>query len=152
MNIKVNHLTESDKQDWQKLYRAYAEFYNMPMEQTTLDTVWSWIHNEDKEFYGLIAKDENNQALGLMHFRAMPSPLRGSDVGFLDDLFVTPEARGTEVIELLYKELNDFGSQQAWPLIRWITADNNYRARNVYDKISQKTTWVTYQLDIVKST
>ncbi len=148
MNINVSHLAESDKQDWQQLYRAYAEFYNMPMEQITLDTVWSWIQNEHKEFYGLIAKDENNQALGLMHCRAMPSPLRGSDVGFLDDLFIVPEARGSEVIDLLYKELNNFGRQQGWPLIRWITAENNYRARNVYDKISDKTAWVTYQLDI----
>jgi len=149
MKITVSHLAESEKQDWQKLYRAYAEFYKMPMEQSTLDTVWSWIHNEQKEFYGLIAKDENNQALGLMHFRAMPSPLRGYDVGFLDDLFIVPEARGSKVIDLLYKELNNFGSQKGWPLIRWITADNNYRARNVYDKIADKTAWVTYQLDIV---
>ena len=148
MNITVNHLTETDKQDWQKLYRGYAEFYNMPMEQNTLDNVWSWIHNNEKEFYGLIARNNKNQAVGLMHFRAMPSPLRGSEVGFLDDLFITPEARGTDVIDLLYKELNDFGSRQGWPFIRWITAENNYRARNVYDKISQKTAWVTYQLDI----
>jgi len=148
MNIAVTKLAESDKQDWQKLYRAYAEFYKMPMEQSTLDTVWSWIHNDKKEFYGLIAKDHENQALGLMHFRAMPSPLRGSDVGFLDDLFILPKARGSEVIDLLYKELNNFGNQQGWPFIRWITAENNYRARNVYDKISERTAWVTYQLAI----
>ncbi len=148
MNINVSHLTELDRQDWEQLYRGYAEFYKMPMEQTTLDTVWSWIHNEQKEFYGLIAKDEQNQALGLMHCRAMPSPLRGSEVGFLDDLFVVPEARGTGVVEALYAELNNFGNQQGWPLIRWITAENNYRGRNLYDKISEKTAWVTYQLAI----
>ena len=145
MNITVNHPTESDKKEWEQLYRGYAEFYNMPMEQSTLDTVWSWIHNKDKDFFGLIAKDENNQALGLMHCRAMASPLRGAEVGFLDDLFVVPEARGSEVVEALYAELNSLGKQQGWPFIRWITADNNYRARNVYDKISEKTAWVTYQ-------
>lgn len=145
MTITVSSLKESDKQDWQTLYRAYAEFYKVPMEQSTLDTVWSWIHNEHKEFYALIAKDHKNQALGLMHFRAMPSPLRGSEVGFLDDLFVIPEARGTDVVEALYAELNNFGNQKGWPFIRWITADNNYRARNVYDKIAERTAWVTYQ-------
>ena len=146
MKIEVSHLNETDKEDWQTLYRGYAEFYKMPMEQSTLDTVWSWIQNEQKEFYGLIARDDKEQALGLMHFRAMASPLRGSEVGFLDDLFIIPEARGTEVIEVLYAELNAFGKQQGWPFIRWITAENNYRARNVYDKISEKTAWVTYQL------
>lgn len=148
MSIKVSPLNESDKPMWETLYRGYAEFYKMPMEQTTLDTVWSWIQNENKEFYGLIAKDDTNQALGLMHFRAMPSPLRGSEVGFLDDLFVVPEARGKDVVEALYAELNNFGKEKGWPFVRWITADNNYRARSVYDKIAEKTAWVTYQLDI----
>lgn len=148
MNISVRHLAAEDKQAWQKLYRGYAEFYNMPMEQKTLETVWSWIHNAEKEFYGLIAIDDKNQGVGLMHFRAMPSPLRGSEVGFLDDVFIVADARGTEVIYQLYAALNHFARQQDWPFIRWITADNNYRARNVYDKISEKTTWVTYQLGI----
>ena len=148
MVITVSHLAEEDKKEWQKLYHGYAEFYNMPMEQKTLDTVWSWIHDEEKEFYCLIANNDKNQGIGLMHFRAMPSPLRGTDVGFLDDLFITPEARGTDAIHLLYAKLNNFGSRRGWPLIRWITAENNYRARNVYDKIADKTAWVTYQLDI----
>ena len=148
MTISVAYLSESDKYDWENLYRGYADFYKMPMQQSTLDTVWSWIQNEGIEFYGIIARDEQHQALGLMHFRAMPSPLRGTEVGFLDDLFVVPEARGTEVVEALYAELNNFGKQQGWPFIRWITADNNYRARNVYDKIAEKTAWVTYQLAV----
>ncbi len=148
MNITVSHLSEADKEDWQTLYYSYAEFYKVPMNQTILDTVWSWIHNEHKEFYGLIAKDQNGQALGLMHCRAMASPLRGAEVGFLDDLFVVPEARGTNTVDALYADLNKLGKQKGWPFIRWITADNNYRARNVYDKISERTSWVTYQLPI----
>lgn len=148
MQISISHPTESDKANWENLYRGYAEFYNMPIEQSTLDTVWSWIQNENKDFFGLIAKDEKGQAIGLMHCRSMPSPLRGAEVGFLDDLFVIPEARGKEVVEALYAELNKVGKQQGWPFIRWITADNNYRARNVYDNISEKTAWVTYQMPI----
>lgn len=146
--MNVSHPIESDKSDWENLYRGYAEFYKMPMEQSTLDAVWSWIHDNAKSFFSLIAKDDNGNALGLMHFRAMPSPLRGAEVGFLDDLFIIPEARGTDVIHKLYAELNNFGKQLGWPFIRWITADDNYRARNVYDKIADKTTWVTYQLPV----
>ena len=148
MGINVKHLCESDKGDWQQLYHAYAEFYKMAMEQETLDAVWSWILNENKEFFGIIARDDKNQALRLMHFRSMPSPLRGSNVGFLDDLFIVPEARGGDVVDALYQELNKVGSEEDWPFIRWITAEDNYRARNVYDKISARTSWITYQLDI----
>jgi len=148
MTINVLAPNSSDMEAWQTLYRGYADFYNMPMNQSILDNVWSWIFDENNKFYALIAKDEHQQALGLMHFRAMPSPLRGSEVGFLDDLFIIPEARGSKAIDALYQGLNDFGKQQGWPFIRWITADDNYRARNVYDKIADKTAWVTYQYTI----
>ncbi len=59
-----------------------------------------------------------------------------------------PEVRGKGVVELLYKALNDFGVQQGWPFVRWITAENNYRGRAVYDKIAEKTAWQTYQMAV----
>jgi len=86
--------------------------------------------------------------MGLMHCREMPSPLRGAMVGFLDDLFVMPEYRGSDCVQKLYQALNDLGKQRGWPFIRWITAEDNYRARGLYDKISDKTQWQTYQMAI----
>jgi len=80
---------------WETLYSEYAEFYHVPMTSEILDTVWSWIFEEDYGFYALVAKNENNRPIGLMHFREIPSPLRGKTVGFLDDLFVLLESRGT---------------------------------------------------------
>ena len=95
MKITVGALTPDDRQEWETLYREYAEFYQVPMTSEILDTVWSWIFEEDYGFYALVAKNGNNRPIGLMHFREMPSPLRGKKVGFLDDLFVLPESRGT---------------------------------------------------------
>ena len=86
--------------------------------------------------------------MGLAHFREMPSPLRGTNIGFLDDLFVLPEKRGGKVVTLLIEELKKEAIEKNWGIIRWITQDNNYRARNLYDKISQKTDWNTYEMKI----
>ncbi len=146
MQVVVAPLIHSDREQWQNLYHGYAEFYKMPMKKQTLETVWGWIFDPENPFYCLLAKNSDGSAVGLMHFRAMPSPLRGSTVGFLDDLFVTPEARGLGVVEVLYKELDAAAKENDWPFVRWITAENNYRGRAVYDKISEKTHWVTYQL------
>jgi len=52
------------------------------MTSEILDTVWSWIFEEDYGFYALVAENGNNRQIGLMHFREMPSPLRGKKVGF----------------------------------------------------------------------
>ncbi len=148
MKVNVSKLEQNDEKQWGALYYAYAEFYNMPMSQETLNTVWSWIFDDNNKFFALIAKDEDGNALGLMHFRAMPSPLRGAEVGFLDDLYIIPESRGMGVVDSLYQALNKFAQQQGWPFVRWITADNNYRGRAVYDKIAEKTHWLTYQMPV----
>lgn len=148
MTTNVTSLVPADRADWEVLYHGYAEFYQVPMNDDILETVWDWIHDDANPFFGLIARDDNGKALGLMHCRQMPSPLRGALVGFLDDLFVNPDARGQGVVEALYAALNDLGKKQGWPFVRWITADNNYRGRAVYDKLSEKTHWVTYQMKV----
>lgn len=146
--LNVTPPTLDDEPLWRQLYCGYADFYNMPMTDEILKTLWSWIHDDHNPFYAIVARNSDGRLLGLMHFRAMPSPLRGAMVGFLDDLFVSPDARGKGVVEALYVALEHQGRKKGWPLIRWITAENNYRARSVYDKLSSKTGWITYQLDI----
>ena len=148
MTVSVSSLAPGDRAQWKLLYHGYAEFYRVPMNDEILDTVWGWIQDADNPFFGLVAKNEAGDCVGFMHCRQMPSPLRGAQVGFLDDLFVAPDARGQGVVEALYEALNRLGREQGWPFIRWITAEDNARARAVYDKLSDKTHWVTYQMAI----
>jgi len=146
MEYVVTKLDSSDREQWHRLYRGYAQFYEMPMSEETLETVWQWIFDPQQPFYSLIAKDEEGLAVGLMHYRAMPSPLRGSQVGFLDDLFVEPSCRGSGVVDLMFDRLKQEAQAHGWPFTRWVTAENNYRGRAVYDRVAEKTQWQTYQL------
>ncbi len=148
MTLAITQLDRDDYTEWKSLYRAYGKFYNMPLDQKTLDTVWSWIFDSKNPFYALIAKDEQGNGVGLMHYREMPSPLRGTVVGFLDDLYIQPHYRGNGAIDAMFDALNDAAKAHGWPFVRWITAENNYRARAVYDRVATKTHWQTYQMDI----
>lgn len=148
MTITVTALSPEDRDSWEQLYRGYAEFYQMPMTPQTLERVWSWIQVPSPRLYALIAKNEAGDAVGLMHYREMISPLRGVSVGFLDDLFVLPTHRGSGVADLLFDHLHQAAKQQGWPTVRWITADNNYRGRAVYDRLADKTQWLTYQMAV----
>jgi len=148
MTIQIDAATVADKAAWQVLYRGYATFYKMPMTEQTLDTVWSWIHDEANAFWCRLARQSDGKPVGLMHFREMPSPLRGCHIGFLDDLFVDPDARGLGAVNALFDDLTEHARVRGWPSVRWITADDNYRARAVYDRLSHKTQWNTYQLNI----
>ena len=146
--MKVEELNHSDKEEWAKLYRGYAEFYEMEMNEGILDTVWSWILSPDIKFYAIGVSSKDGVLIGFMHFREMPSPLRGKLVGFLDDLFVHPDFRGSGAVQSLFKELKSIAVKNNWPYVRWITATDNSRARKVYDKISDPIDFVTYQMQI----
>ena len=149
MKVSVSDLQISDRSDWIELYGLYAEFYQMPMNVKILDMVWYWVFDESNKFYAKIARREDGLALGILHYREMPSPLRGELVGFVDDIYVKAEYRGLGVIDSLFDALSQSAKDNDWSFVRWITADNNYRARAVYDKVSDRTQWLTYQMNLL---
>jgi ribosomal protein S18 acetylase RimI-like enzyme len=76
----------------------------------------------------------------------MPSPLRGKYIGFLDDLYVDPKHRRNGIGEKIIKELNEISRRNNWNLVRWITRDDNTKAKSLYEKLSKKTNWEVYEL------
>jgi len=146
--VKVEQVNRVDKESWKLLYQGYADFYKMPMNDEIQEIVWSWIFDKNNKFYAIGVKSSKNKLVGFMHYREMPSPLRGALVGFLDDLYIHPDYRGTGAAQALFKELKIISKYNGWPYVRWITAADNHRARNVYDKISNTIDFVTYQMPI----
>lgn len=146
MTIAISRPTDAERTGWARLFALYAEFYRMPMEEDTIGRVWGWLHDPAHPLEGLVAKSREGAVLGLAHYRPMPSALRGVEIGFLDDLFVAPEARGRNLGEALIQAVADEARRHGWPAVRWITAEDNSRARRLYDRVAAKTHWVTYEI------
>jgi ribosomal protein S18 acetylase RimI-like enzyme len=139
----IRDIQLKDKENWEKLYRGYADFYKVEINEKILQTVWSWLNDKNHEVQGIVYEVEEN-IIGFAHYRRMPSPLRGQDIGFLDDLFVDPGHRGKKIGEKIINELKKISKSKGWNLIRWITRDNNLRAKTLYDRVAEKTNWETY--------
>lgn len=134
--------------EWERLYIAYAAFYTVEQTPEMRDRVWSWIQDREHMLDALIAVDPADRPIGLAHFRSFVRPLAATLGGFLDDLFVDPAARGSGAATALIAALAEEGRRRGWSVIRWITAENNYRARAVYDRLAARTGWVTYDLKL----
>ena len=117
----------------------------MEINDKILQTVWNWLHDKNHEVEGLVY-EFNGAIVGLAHYRGMPSPLRGQDIGFLDDLFVDPKHRGQKIGEKLINKMKEISKFKGWNLVRWNTRDDNARAKSLYDKVSEKTNLVVYEL------
>ncbi len=78
--------------------------------------------------------------------RAFARPSTASIGGYLDDLYVDPHARGTGAADALLAALAQLAAERGWSVVRWITADDNHRARSKYDQHATRTHWITYDM------
>lgn len=137
----------ADFANWAKLYAGYAAFYGVTQTDAMRARVWSWLQDSGHTVQGLVA-EEGGQLIGLAHFRPFSRPLSASTGGFLDDLFVDTAARGSGAAAALIAGVKAEGQMQGWTVIRWITADDNYRARTLYDRVAERSKWVTYDIKL----
>jgi len=145
--MQIRRPDAEDFTAWSGLYSGYAAFYQVPQTDEMRARVWGWINDPAHEVEALLAV-KDGRVLGLAHFRAFARPLSASTGGFLDDLFVSPDARGSGAAAALIAGVAEEGHRRGWSVIRWITAENNYRARGLYDQVALRTPWVTYDLKL----
>lgn len=138
--------TPDDLAAWRHLYRQFAEHYTVPVRAEHQDLVWSWVMDPSHPLQCLLAVTSSGELHGLAHYRAFTRPLAGSVGCFLDDLLVDEEVRGSGAADALLHGLRQIAADNGWTVIRWITADDNHRARSVYDEFAVRTMWVTYDM------
>jgi RimJ/RimL family protein N-acetyltransferase len=148
MSVSVRAVALGDHADWARLYAGYADFYKVVQTDAMRATVWDWIHDPACETEGLVAVDAAGRVIGITHFRPYRRPLSASIGGFLDDLFVDPQARGSGAAQAMIAGVEAIGHARGWSVIRWITAADNARARVVYDRLAVATPWVTYDIKL----
>ena len=143
---RTQFVAPQDFAEWRRLFQGYADFYKVSINDEIADTVWRWLLNPDHDMEGLIAFDSENRAVGIAHVRRCPRPLGGCEIGFLDDLFVVPEARGGGVADALFQALKALAAERNWSTIRWLTQDFNERGRAFYDRYTDgPTPFIMYQ-------
>ena len=145
--VTVRPLQAADGAAWERLYQGYAALYKVAQTAEMRARVWGWLMDERHEMTGLVAQ-KDGALVGLAHVRPFARPLSATVGGYLDDLFVDPAARGAGVADALFAAIKAEGQARGWSVIRWITADDNYRARSVYDRLAERTKWITYDMKV----
>lgn len=135
------------KAEWRSLFDGYTIFYKREPADGVAEAVWAWINDPTHEVEGVLAL-LNGEPVGLAHFRRQPRPALGQDMGYLDDLFVDPQVRGQAIGRRLLDHVAGVGRRRGWGVVRWTTADDNYRARGLYDQVARKTSWNLYEMTI----
>jgi ribosomal protein S18 acetylase RimI-like enzyme len=144
----IRAIEANDYAGWNQCYAAYAEFYAVEQTQVMRDQVWQWMHQSTPSIDAFVAVDKANNVLGFLHYRTFVRPLAASIGGYVDDLFVVPEVRGQGIAGQLINAVVAIGQASQWSVVRWMTAEDNQRARACYDRIADHTHWQTYQIQL----
>ncbi len=147
MVLTIRPVEARDYTAWDPLYVGYCEFYRVPTTPEKRRVVFDWLMDEAQVLEGLVA-ELDGKVVALAHFREMPRPLHGTMMGFLDDLFVDPDARGAKVGEAMFERLAQICRERGWKVMRWLTQDHNYRARTLYDRIGAKSLLNLYEMNV----
>ena len=144
----VGTLQESDRAQWEQLYRGYIAFYKRDEPQTFYDQNFARLL-EDKSVHVLLARDgkDDSKLLGLAHFILHPS--MSGDVCYLQDLFTDPEGRGKGVgTKLINAVVGWCRAKGGIGKVYWNTHEGNPAREKLYDVVGQHKGFVKYQVDV----
>jgi GNAT superfamily N-acetyltransferase len=142
-DFRIRPVAEADRPAWAQLFRGYRDFYALTPDEAVVDTVWGWLTDPSHELQGLVA-ERDGALVGIAHWRRFARPSRGGTAIFLDDLFTAPAARSGGIGRALIARLQEIAAREGLLEVRWITSETNTGAQRLYDRIAERSPFLTY--------
>lgn len=144
MSVTIRPIRAEDEAEWRVLWTGYLEFYETSVAEEVYQSTFARLLSDDPhEFRGLVA-EKDGKLIGLTHYLFHRHAWKIENVIYLQDLFVSKDARGTgagrALIEAVYAEADKAGC----PAVYWLTQDFNTTARQLYDRIANLTPFIRY--------
>lgn len=112
MPMKIRPAAEQDRDEWDALFEAYCEFGGDRQTAEMRDRVWGWINDEAAQTICFVAENDQNEVVGLVHFRSYERPMPATKGAYIDDMFVAPSARGHGVVDRLIQSVGEHAKEQ----------------------------------------
>ena len=145
VGLTVRPLAAADRTGWQALYRGYQGFYGFhDRPDGFYDAAFARLKGgEARDFHGLLA-EADGVPLGLAHYVFHPNLWRPEGVCYLQDLFTAPAARGQGAGRALIAAVYAAADAAGVPSVYWLTAEDNYPGRMLYDRVGVKSPFIRY--------
>jgi GNAT superfamily N-acetyltransferase len=146
--VEVRPAREDEIEEMLPLIRAYCEFYGAEPKDEGLRGMFRRLINDQSQGAVFIARD-GGRAVGFATLDWKWSSLKAARIGYLEDLFVHPDARGKGIADALIEVCAERCRELGMPAMAWQTAPDNHRAQQVYNRIGAKfDTYLEYDLTL----
>ena len=144
MTVTIRPLRAEDEPQWRVLWTGYLDFYEASVSEEVYKASFARLLSDDpNEFHGLVA-EKDGQLIGLTHYLFHRHGWKIENVVYLQDLYVSPEARGTGAGRALIEAVYAAADEAGCPSVYWLTQDFNVTARQLYDRIATQTPFIKY--------
>jgi GNAT superfamily N-acetyltransferase len=147
--LTIGTVGSDDVEELLPMLRAYCDFYRVDPAEERLRALVTALIDDPAEGVQLIARGNHGAALGFATIFWTWQTLDAGRVGVLNDLFVVPLSRGSGTGRALIERARQLCRERGAEKLVWETAPDNAVAQRLYDGLgAQKSTWLTYELDV----
>ncbi len=146
--ITIRPPQADDFKVWEKLWQGYCDFYEESVPPVVTENTWARMLDENEPLFGLVAQDSSGKLVGFTNCVVHAGTWSKRDSCYLEDLFVSTDARGLGAGRALIEAVAAKGREQGWQRVYWQTKQDNATARALYDKLAPVGDWVRYDIDL----
>jgi GNAT superfamily N-acetyltransferase len=148
--ITIRPVAAADEAGWMALWRGYLEFYEEDIpEEVSRHTFARVLDPKAGHIGSLVAATAEGRLVGLLTYIVHEITWSQAPACYLEDLFVADDVRGQGIASALIERMVEIGKAAGWHRIYWNTARDNVRAQKLYNRLSERTGWVRYDIDLV---
>ena len=146
--IAIAAVRAEDHAEWLDLFHGYLAFYEAHLDDATIDSTFNRVIDPAAEIHGALARDEQGEAIGLVHWLTHQATWTTTDYCYLEDLFVAADARRTGAGAALIEHVHAWAKNRGSAKVYWLTAETNAPARSLYDRVAKRTGFIQYQITL----
>ncbi|GAB3268801.1 GNAT family N-acetyltransferase [Microbacterium sp. Root53] len=144
----VTELTDADRTAWQGLWEGYLDFYGSTLSPEVTDGTFRRLVEPEGPIRGALVRDDAGTPVGLVHWLSHPATWSLGEYCYLEDLFVSPEARGGGYGRALIAHVTEWARERGCAKVYWLTRDTNTTARALYDRVATDTGFMQYSIPL----
>ena len=143
----IRNADPADEPVWRKLWQGFLDYYEVTLPPAVTNHTWVRLMDPACPLKARLA-ERDGQIIGFSIHQHHPSTWVMGDDCYLEDLFVTPQARGSGAGRALIEDLIALARARGWKRLYWNTDHENEAARRLYDSFTPSDGHVRYRLTL----
>lgn len=142
--LQVAPARPEDKDAWLRLWREWQRHMKGAVPADVTERTWARAQEPNGGLAILLAFAPRGEAIGFATVSLTPFAWTGSDIAFLQDLFVRDQARGKgageALLQAVYAEADRRGATQVF----WMVDEADERLQRFYERNGIRTAYLRY--------